>query len=85
MSTSDSKLLEFEILENSSIFYQILASTRVLELKKLKISVTEVKRGYNDYSSFKPVLALTPPAGIVVHEPARVPRLVESYALILPV
>ncbi len=32
-STSDSKLLEFEILEFSSIFYQIPASTRVLELK----------------------------------------------------
>jgi hypothetical protein len=29
---SDSKLLEFEILEFSSIYYQILASTRVLDL-----------------------------------------------------
>ncbi len=33
MRFSDSKSLEFEILEFSSIFYQILASTRVLELK----------------------------------------------------
>ncbi len=49
--SSDSKLLEFEILENSSIFYQILASTRVLELKKkldLTNRVTSVKLGYNE-------------------------------------
>ena len=31
---SDSKLLDFEILKFSSIFLQILASTRVLKLKK---------------------------------------------------
>ncbi len=31
--TSDSKILDFEILEFSSIFSQILASTRVLEMK----------------------------------------------------
>jgi hypothetical protein len=31
------------------------------------------------------LLALMPSAGIVVHKPARVSRLVESYALILPV
>ena len=31
---SDSKLLVFEILKFSSIFLQILASTRVLKLKK---------------------------------------------------
>jgi hypothetical protein len=33
VSSSDSKILDFEILEFSSIFSQILASTRVLELK----------------------------------------------------
>ncbi len=45
--SSDSKLLECELLEFSSIFNQILASTRVLELEKFDFiyTVTKVKLG----------------------------------------
>jgi hypothetical protein len=47
--TSDSKLLEFEILEFSSIFYLILASTRVLEFNRTLLLVTNSCNGvYNN-------------------------------------
>jgi hypothetical protein len=49
----------------------------------LKEQLVNCKRMKNNVL-FSLILALTPSAGIVVHKPARFPRLVESYALVLP-